>query len=160
MRKNCLYERGLGWVHYDEEQVFRELRRERMRTCARMRRQKRCGCPKDKQWRCDGVCDGCRFQRSVDVSLTASVGDSEDLMLENSCFESVDQESMCVDKIYAQTKLKRLDEIMPQARDIGDLRIRGMSDREIAKRLGISRTSMYRLLAKAQTELLKEFEEI
>ena len=49
---------------------------------------------------------------------------------------------------------------MPQAREIGYLRIKGMSDREIAKRLGISRTSMYRLLAKVQEELLKEFEEI
>ena len=56
--------------------------------------------------------------------------------------------------------MARLDEIMPQAREIGYLRIKGMSDRAIAQRLGISRTSMYRLLAKAQAELLNEFEEI
>ena len=158
MRKQCLYERGLGWVHYDDEQVFMELRRERMRTCARMRRQKRCGCPKDKQWRCDGVCDGCRFQRLVDVSLNAAVGDSEDLMLGGSCFESVDQESMCVDKIYAEEKLKRLDEIMPFSRDIGLMRVKGMSDREIAERLGISRTRMYRMLEKAKKAIKGEFE--
>lgn len=159
MRKQCLYERGLGWVYYDDEQIFIELRRERMRTCARMRRQKRCGCPKDKQWRCDGVCDGCRFQRLVDVSLNSAVGDSEDLMLEGSCFESVDQESMCVDKIYAEEKLKRLDEIMPFARDIGLMRLKGMSDREIAEHLGIARTTMYRMLEKAKKEIEGEFEE-
>ena len=159
MRKQRLYERGLGWVHYDDEQVFKGLRRERMRTCARMRRQKRCGCPKDKQWRCDGVCDGCRFQRLVDVSLNSAVGDSEDLMLEGSCFESVDQESMCVDKIYAEEKLKRLDEIMPFARDIGLMRLKGMSDREIAEHLGIARTTMYRMLEKAKRALEEEFKE-
>ena len=79
MKKNCLYERGIGWVQYENEEVFLALRRERLKICARMRRQKRCGCPKEKQWRCDGVCEGCRFQRTVDVSLNTVLGDSEDL---------------------------------------------------------------------------------
>lgn len=80
-------------------------------------------------------------------------------MLEGSCFESVNQESMCVDKIYAEEKLKRLDEIMPIARDIGLMRLKGMSDREIAQRLGISRTTMYRMLEKAKKAITEEFEE-
>ena len=37
--KYRLYERGLGWVQYDEA-TYLELRRERRRTCMRMRRQK------------------------------------------------------------------------------------------------------------------------
>jgi transposase len=49
---------------------------------------------------------------------------------------------------------------MPLARKIGLLRLEGKSDREIAKELGISRTSMYRMLDKAKAILQEEFEEI
>jgi DNA-directed RNA polymerase specialized sigma24 family protein len=56
--------------------------------------------------------------------------------------------------------LKRLDEVMPLAKKIGLLRLEGKSDREIAKELGISRTSMYRMLDKAKAILQEEFEEI
>ena len=89
-----------------------------------------------------------------------SVGDSGELTLSDVLKDNQDHESVFVEKIYAQNILARLDEIMPQAREIGNLRIKGISDRAIAQRLGISRTSMYRLLAKAQAELLNEFEEI
>lgn len=57
------------------------------------------------------------------------------------------------------TKLKRLNEIMPFARDIGLMRLKGMSDREIAERLGIARTTMYRMLEKAKRVLEGEFKE-
>ena len=159
MKKNCLYERGIGWVQYENEEVFLALRRERLKICARMRRQKRCGCPKEKQWRCDGVCEGCRFQRTVDVSLNTVLGDSEDLILENSFLVGANQENISVEKLYAETKLKRLDEIMPLARQIGILRLEGKSDREIALTLGIPRTTMYRMVERAKKILELEFQE-
>jgi DNA-directed RNA polymerase specialized sigma subunit len=96
----------------------------------------------------------------VDVSLQQSIGGTEGLTLEDTLTDGVDTEGVCVEKVHYESVLSRLDEIMPQAREIGNLRIKGMSDRAIAQRLGISRTSMYRLLAKAQAELLNEFEEI
>ena len=48
---------------------------------------------------------------------------------------------------------------MPIARDIGLMRLKGMSDREIAQRLRISRTTMYRMLEKAKKAITEEFEE-
>ena len=70
--KYRLYERGLGWVQYDEA-TYLELRRERTRTCMRMRRQKRCLCSKKDQWRCDGFCDGCIYLKVLEVSLISGI---------------------------------------------------------------------------------------
>ena len=69
------------------------------------------------------------------------------------------QENISVEKLYAETKLKRLDEIMPLARQIGILRLEGKSDREIALTLGIPRTTMYRMLERAKKILELEFQE-
>lgn len=158
--KNRLYERSLKrWVVYSKS-AYEELHRERERIRKREAREGRCVLPWKKIWYCDGQCDACPYHKSEDVSLEMSVGDSGELTLSDVLTDNQDHESVFVEKIYAQNILARLDEIMPQAREIGNLRIKGISDRAIAQRLGISRTSMYRLLAKAQAELLNEFEEI
>lgn len=159
MKKNCLYERGLGWVKYDEE-AYVKIRRERLRTRMRMRRQGRCFCPGEERWRCDGICDGCPFQKETEVSLSARVGGSEDLTLGEALPDGIDHESACIEKMQSEDILKRLDEIMPLARKIGIMRLQGKSDRQIATDLGISRTSMYRMLDKAKAVLQAEFEEI
>lgn len=159
MKKNCLYEREFGWVQYDEE-TYVKLRRERLRMRMRMRRQDRCVCPGDERWRCDGMCDGCPFKRDLEVSLSIKVGGSEDVTFGETLSDGIDYENAYVEKMYCEDVLKRLDEIMPMARQIGVLRLQGKSDREIAKALGVSRTSMYRMLEKAQKILLSEFEEI
>jgi transposase len=49
---------------------------------------------------------------------------------------------------------------MPLARKIGVLRLQGKSDRQIVGMLGISRTTMYRMLDKAKAVLQEEFGEI
>ena len=159
MRKNCLYERSLGkWVQY-EEGAYLELRRLRTRTCMRMRRQKRCMCPKNEQWRCDGNCDGCTYLKNLEVSFNSKVSESEELTLGDVLTDGIDQESACVEKIYCEEMLKRLDEIMPMAREIGELRLQGKSDREIARELGIDRMTMVRMLGRAKEVLLQEFQE-
>ena len=155
MRKNCLYERGLGWVQYDEA-TFLELRSERTRTCIRMRRQKRCLCPKKEQWRCDGFCEGCSYLKDTEVSLSSRIKGSDDLTLGDVLTNDIDQESACVEKIYCEDILKRLDEIMPMAREIGMLRLQGKSDREIARVLGIDRMTMLRMLERVKAVLKVE----
>lgn len=159
MKEYKLYERGVGMVVYEKE-AYEELLRIRQRTCVRMRRQGRCTCARQNQWRCDGNCDGCPFAKEVDVSLQQSIGGTEGLTLEDTLTDGVDTESVCVEKVHYESVLSRLDEIMPQARKIGELRMRGMSDRDIAKEIGVSRTTMYRLLAKAQAALMQEFGKI
>ena len=159
MKEYKLYERGVGMVAYEKE-TYEELLRIRQRTCARMRRQGRCVCARNNQWRCDGNCDGCPYEKTLEVSLQQKIAGAEELTLEDVLTDGVDYESVCVERYHGQAVLSRLDEIMPQARKIGELRMLGCSDREIAKELGVSRTTMYRLLAKAQARILEEFEEI
>jgi DNA-directed RNA polymerase specialized sigma24 family protein len=160
MRKNCLYERSLGkWVQYSES-AYEELHCERERVRKQATREGRCVIPWKKIWFCDGQCDGCPYQRVDSISLNTSVGESGDLVLEDVLVDRQALESIYVEKMDYEGILKRLDEVMPLARKIGLLRLEGKSDREIAKELGISRTSMYRMLDKAKAILREEFEEI
>ena len=161
MKKNCLYERSLGkWVQYDEE-TYLKLSRDRARIRMSMGRQDRCFCPRNEVWRCDGYCEGCpQYKTEEEVSLNTSIGHSGELTLEDVLTDNVDQENACVEKMYYEDVLRSLDEIMPQAREIGVLRLQGKSDRQIAEILGISRTSMYRMLDKAKAVLQEEFGEI
>ena len=160
MRKNYLYERSLGkWVQYDET-MYLELRRERIKKCRRMRRKKRCLCSKQKQWRCDGMCEGCPYEKNEDISLNTLVGASGGLTLEDVLTDGRDQESIFIKQIHAKNILEYLDKVMPQMRIIGVLRIKGMTDCQISEYLGISRMAMYRLIAKAEAEVHKRFEEI
>lgn len=92
MRKNCLYERALGkWVQYDED-AYVAVRKERLRLRMRMRRQNRCVCPGDERWRCDGICDGCPFQKDLEISLNMKVGGSENLTLGEALPDGIDNE--------------------------------------------------------------------
>ena len=158
MRKNCLYERGFGWVQYDEA-TCQALLRDRTRTRMRMLRQGKCFCPRGKVWQCDGMCEGCPHQKKIEVSWNMKVGKSEDLTLGEALPDGVDHEDACVQKMYCEEIMNRLDKIMPMAREIGEMRLEGKSDREIARLLGIDRMTMLRMLERAKAVLLQEFEE-
>ena len=56
--------------------------------------------------------------------------------------------------------LKRLVEIMPEAIEIGHLRMAGLPDVEIAKRLNVRNNTMFYRLKRAKKLLSKEFPEI
>lgn len=156
MRKQCLYERGLGWVYYEEEKVFLELRRERARKCAHMRRQKRCLCPQKAQWRCDGMCETCPYKKALETSFDATIKGTDGLTLGDTLPDGKDYETTYIEKMYCEDVLKKLDEIMPEARKIGMMRLEGKSDREIALALGINRMTMARMLARAKEALQVE----
>jgi predicted DNA-binding protein YlxM (UPF0122 family) len=49
---------------------------------------------------------------------------------------------------------------MPEAREIGRLRMLDFSEEEIAKQVGISRVTIYRRLLESYEVLNKEFEEM
>ena len=156
MRKNCLYERSLGkWVQYDE-QAYLEFRRERTKTRMRMERQERCFCPREKLWQCDGICVGCPYQKKAEVSWDVKVRGSEDLTLGEALPDGTEHEDACIQKMYCEDILKKLDELMPQARQIGLLRLEGKSDREIARELGLDRMTMIRMLARVKAVLQVE----
>ena len=69
--------------------------------------------------------------------------------------ESASLDSLVVDRIVFEQLLKRLDVLMPEARRIGELRLDGLSDNDIADVLGIPRTTFRSRLKKATTYLLR-----
>ena len=151
-----LYERSLKrWVVYSKS-AYEELHHARERIRKQAAREGSCVIPWKKTWYCDGQCDGCPYRKSEEVSLDMSVGDSRELILGEALSDGRDHEDICIQKMYCEDILKKLDEIMPQARQIGLLRLEGKSDREIARELGIDRMTMLRMLARVKAILQVE----
>ena len=71
-----------------------------------------------------------------------------------------DVESIVTDKIVLQQLFKRLDELFPEARRIGELRMEGMSDRDIADLVGIPRSTFRSRLEKVEALLREEYGDI
>ena len=69
-------------------------------------------------------------------------------------------ESIICDKVALEKLLARLEELMPEAIKIGQLRQAGLSDAAIAKAIGIKRTTFLSRLKKARKQLAAEFPDI
>ena len=72
----------------------------------------------------------------------------------------IDIESFVTDKIIFEQLLKCLDEILPEARRIGELRLAGIPDRDIADIIGIPRSTFRSRLKKAEAQLKNEYGDI
>ena len=121
-------------------------------------------CPKSKLWLCDGDCLICKFRApgdnlSLDLSFENEDGEEYSLL-----GKLADQSASIDDIVTDQTMLDmlftRLGEIMPEARCIGDLRLAGLSDAEIADEIGIPRTTFLYRLKKAKELLQNEYPDL
>ena len=114
-----------------------------------------CRATQSQWWLCQGDCAVCRFHYR-------DKHDSLELMAESGkqtadYSPTIDPESIAVDVLYFEGLLKRLDELMPEARKIGELRLRGLTDADIAEQIGIKRTTFLSRLKKAKEKLCEEF---
>ena len=120
-----------------------------------------CICPKSKFWLCDGDCFNCEFQRAGDmISLdyTTENDDGDVCSLMDSLVDPAPSvESVICDKAELDQLFKRLNELMPEAREIGLLRQKGLTDSAIADIIGIRRTTFHSRLKKAREQLAFEF---
>ena len=66
-------------------------------------------------------------------------------------------EEVICDKAELDQLFDRLNELMPEAVQIGKLRQEGLSDEAIAKIIGIKRTTFRSRLEKAKAQLAAEF---
>lgn len=151
------------WVEVTEEQYhayFRDI------WAARKRAQKhrQCMCPKSKLWLCDGDCLVCRFHAPGDnlsLDLTYENSDGEEYSMLDKLtdhFASIDD--IVTDQIMLDMLFTRLGEIVPEAHRIGDLRLAGLSDVEIADEIGIPRTTFLYRLKKAKELLQNEYPDL
>ena len=148
------------WIDVSEEYY-----RDHMRFCDAFRKRQQahgqCVCPRRKFWLCNTDCMNCEFRRAGDMlSLdyefensdgnTCTLGDmiSDDTPL---------IEDVLADKVELDQLIKRLQELMPEAIPIGELRLEGLSDEAIADIIGIKRTTFRSRLDKVKEKLSEEF---
>jgi hypothetical protein len=158
--KNCLYDKDeKRWVEYSEDDYL-ELKKKRNRERKQAIRDRRCTCSFKIDWYCNGVCESCMYQMKREVSIYAPVKMNSTLTLEGCITDEIDPEKRIAEGMDLEQILLRLDELMPEARIIGRLRLQGKSEDEIADELGTSRCNIYRKIQKVYLVLSREFEEI
>ena len=148
------------WFEVSPEQ-YEEF--DRWRTNLRKREQyhHRCMCPRSKWWLCDGMCQDCEFHApgdtlSLDMPVSNEDGD-EVTLLDTLVDPAPTIESVICDKAELDQLFERLNELMPEAVQIGKLRQEGLSDAAIAEIIGIKRTTFLSRLKKAKEQLATEF---
>lgn len=120
-----------------------------------------CVCPEKKFWLCDGDCHNCEFRRAGDMLSLDHMTENNDGdtcspldMLED---QAPSIESVICDKAELEQLFERLNDLMPEAVQIGLLRQNGLSDEAIAKIVGIKRTTFLSRLKKAKKQLATEY---
>lgn len=138
---------------------------DRWRTNLRKREQyhHRCMCPRSKWWLCDGMCQDCEFHAAGDtlsLDATTSNDDGDEVsLLDGIASPESDLNDIILDQILMQQLLKRLAELMPEASEIGRLRLKGLKDEDIADAIGIKRTTFRSRIEKARAKLREEYGE-
>ena len=151
------------WVEVTQEQ-YHAYYRDIWAARKRAKNHRQCMCPKSKLWLCDGDCLTCRFHAPGDnlsLDLTYENSDGEEYsLLSKLADRSASIEDVVTDQIMLDMLFMRLGEIMPEARCIGDLRLAGLSDAEIADEIGIPRTTFLYRLKKAKELLKNEYPDL
>ena len=93
---------------------------------------------------------------SLDYTVENKDGDTYSL-IDQLCDPSPSLESIICDKVELNRLFARLNELMPEAIEIGRLRQQGLSDSAIADALGIRRTTFLSRLKKVKALLADEY---
>ena len=119
-----------------------------------------CCCPRSKWWTCDADCLTCEY-RNADViaSLDSPIGEDDDdlTLMDTIADDSVAVSELATDRIVLEQLFKRLADMMPEAENIGKLRLQGLYDEAIAKKIGITRTTFLSRIKAAKKQLEKEY---
>ncbi len=127
----------------------------------KQQRHGRCVCPASKRLSCDMDCSTCPFQRAGDsLSLNYTVKDKEGI--EHPWIDDLTEnekllEEIILDGIELQRIFARIQELMPEAIEVGKYRLEGLSDVCIAERLGIKNTTTRSRLEKLKKTIFTEF---
>ena len=151
------------WVEVSEEYYKEHIR---FYDTFRKRQQShgQCVCPKSKFWLCDGDCCNCEFQSVGDTLSLDYITENDDemgcshmeLITDNTpSVESIEEEKIELEHLFA-----RLNELMPEAVKIGELRQKGLSDEKIADNIGIKRTTFLSRIKKIKELLKSEYPDL
>lgn len=148
------------WVEVTKEQYYGYYR-DIWATRDRAQNHGQCMCPKKKTWICDGDCLVCPYRAAGDMHsldyTTENENGDEFTMLDKLDDTTPGIEEVVTDKLVLEQLFERLAVIMPEARRIGELRLAGLSDTEIADIIGVSRTTSLSRLKKAAQIIKNEY---
>ena len=140
---------------------YHEYRRWCTSVRKREQRQNTCYCPREKWWLCDAMCDDCEFHsKSKLLSVNATVRDrsgNEVLLLEALAGAEENPCEIILSRIQAELFLKRLHSLMPEALEIGKMRLLGLKDDAIAEALGLNRMAFRARIEAARKRLVEEY---
>lgn len=127
----------------------------------RQQRHGRCACPASKRLTCDMDCLTCPFHRMGDMR-SLDYTETDDEGNESAWADEIPDDSPLLEEIIANaSEMKalyaRLLELMPEAIEIGELRLTGMSDREISKETGIAKSTFEGRISRIKKILESEF---
>lgn len=144
-------------AYYKETSVFRR----------RQMRQGLCSCPKRKWLYCDTDCENCRYRfenyntYSMDEPVPGADDDDEEMTKHDILSDGTPLfADIIADVDQMQAILDRIREIMPEAIQMGELRLQGQADAVIAETLGIPRTTLFSRLKKLRKMLDSEVSDI
>ena len=136
------------------EQEYFALYRPVWRKQKQMQKTRQCMCPQYLLWKCDGQCDLCEFRAAgIELSLDWDLeenGDHHEAL-------GADPAAIYADREILRQLLKRLDELCPDALDVGDLVSDGMSQRDALEHLGLTRSTYRSRVQKAEETLCREY---
>lgn len=147
------------WQEVPEE-VYQEHIRFHDTYRHRMQDRGLCCCPRNKWWVCDADCLTCEYHNAdVIASLDAPIDEEDNdlILMDTIADESVAMSELASDRIVLEQLFKRLAELMPEAESIGKLRMQGLSDEAITKKIGIPRTTFISRIKAAQKLLAQEY---
>ena len=136
------------------DEVYNEFYRPIWNTFRKAHRHGCCSCPGSKWWLCCGDCAICKYRTAGD---NLSLEYEQEVMGDTHEDESANLDCIVTDRIVFEQLLKRLDELMPEARQIGELRLDGRSDSDIADIIGVPRTTFLYRIKKAEAKLHDEY---
>ncbi len=138
------------------EQEYFALYRPVWHKQKQMQKTRQCMCPQYLLWKCDGQCDLCEFRAAgIELSLDRDLeenGDHHEAL-------GADPAAIYADREILRQLLKRLDELCPDALDVGDLMTDGdgMSQRDALEQIGLTRSTYRSRVQKAEEQLCREF---
>ncbi len=119
----------------------------------------KCDCPKKLFWLCDGCCQGCEFEIES-KSIFDCLPDTNIRIIDTIASHDKNHQDIMADQELLVKLINRLGEVMPEALDIGKLRMQGKKDEEIAEILEVKRTTFRSRIDKAKNTLRDEFGDV
>ncbi len=121
----------------------------------------RCACPKVDYRYCNMDCCTCKYSRagdtlSLDCPTTNDEGD-EKTVLDSVADEASDTAEIADNQLLCEELIKRMEKLSPGISRAFELRSNGLADVEIARELGIPRTTLLYRMKKVTTILTELF---